>query len=107
MRIALLVATFLVTLGACGQDAATRMCRSDSAELRELIAAGDNGAIRLASLVYEQCRFACDAKGDEVSCQAYQEVTTYICQTEGERRCRKLCGKSDDQRNATACALVE
>ena len=59
-----------------------------------------------APLVYQECRFACESSTDAESCAAFEEVTLFLCKTEGDARCRELCGSPDEKQNQTACAFV-
>src|SRR5512139_1120096 len=106
MRFAVLIVAW-VMLASCGEDAATRMCLGDNADLKELIAKSDNTANRKAILVYQVCRLSCESAGNQEACQAFKDVTAHLCKAEGPATCKKLCGDPDGKRNETACALVQ
>ena len=105
MRFALLIACSVSLLG-CGQDAATRMCRSENEQLQQLLARNERATQRVAMVVYQACANACQSTNDEESCRIFRDVTTRLCK-EDRDACRGLCEDLYGHRNEAACALLE
>lgn len=103
MRFALLIACCASL--ACGQDTATRMCRSENAQLEQLLAKNERATQRVAMVVYQACSNACQSTGDEESCRIFRDVTTRLCKEEQDV-CKGLCEDMYGHRNETACALL-
>lgn len=108
MRLALFIASAVSLLVSCGgQDAATRMCLSENAQLEKLVAANDKASRRVAVVAYQACAHSCESTRDESACAAYRTVTTHLCK-EGPETCKALCeDEVTGRKNETACALLK
>ena len=108
MRLALFIASAVSLLVSCGgQDAATRMCLSENAQLEKLVAANDKSSRLVAVFAYQACALSCESSRDENECASYRTVTTHLCK-EGPETCKALCeDEVTGRKNETACALLK
>ncbi len=102
------VLALLVLTGACGKDAATKMCLEDFEKFEKAASAKDEAAKDLAAPTYQSCGIACDVTKDEDACNAFKGVTETMCSELGKESCTKLCeGAEGDETNEYACAKAK
>lgn len=105
------IVTVLMSLApftACGgKDANTQICLEEYAQFKDLNAKKDEAAREKAGLVYQSCGISCDIVQDADACAAFKDVTTVICDKEGQEACKTLCEGTNGKKNETACALVK
>ena len=108
MRAIMVIFALFVSVSACGgKDANTQLCLDDNTKLKALVAAKDDAARELAGQVYQTCGISCDITKDADACSAFKDVTTLLCEKEGNDTCKTLCEGSNGKKNDAACALVK